>query len=105
MDNKGFTLIEIVVTVAILLAVSVIAVPNIVNITSKNKAKQHERIKETIIIAKNTYCDFNSCSSGVTIQKLIDEKLIDKESIEEFIKIDTCTILEDEEELSNSCIK
>jgi len=77
MNKYGFTLIEIISVIAILLIFSLIALPTINNRLNKNDEKKREIIEQSIIDAATTYCDFNDCSSLVYVTTLISENLLD----------------------------
>lgn len=54
-NNKGFTLIEIIATIGILLLIATITVPSVISIRNINKNKNAERIKDNILTAAKTY--------------------------------------------------
>ena len=55
LNKKGFTLVELLAVVVILLAISVIAVSSISAAIERNKAKQNEAKKEIIISYAKLY--------------------------------------------------
>ena len=104
MNKKGFTLVELVVTIAILVTVTLVAVPSIANMTNRNKQKQKDRIEQLILDAKDTYFSFNESESTVTVSKLINEKLIDENSISDIVN-STCSIGKSATQINNTCFK
>ena len=99
--NKGFTLIEIIITLAILALLIAVSVPNIMRIIDKNKEKQSERINELIVDATRVFIgrnyeagesdardlvrDFRAKDIPeftITVQDLKDEKLIEKNFVD-----------------------
>ena len=57
LNNKGFTLVELLAVVVILLAISVIAVSSISSAIERNKAKQNESKIEIILSYAKLYYD------------------------------------------------
>ena len=55
MNNKGFTLLEIILVVAILGVITLIVVPSVSSILNKNKNDQYENLKKSIISAAKMY--------------------------------------------------
>ena len=55
MNNKGFTLIEVIATVIILSLIALIAYPTLTNTLKKNKDMQIENFKESAELAADTY--------------------------------------------------
>ncbi len=104
MENKGFTLVEIVVTVAILLAAAAISIPSVITMNNNNKEKQKKRVEQIVIDAKDSYCNFNECSGEIELSTLINNDLLDEEDIEEYINLG-CTIDASATKLAPSCIK
>ena len=105
MNKKGFTLVELIVTIAILLSITLVAIPSVSKMKSNNEKKQKGRIEQIIIDAKDTYCDFNTCNSEIEIKALIDQKLLDRDTIDNIIDIDNCKITNDSTKLNQQCFK
>lgn len=57
LNNKGFTLVELLAVVVILLAISVIAIASISSAIERSKAKQDDAKKEVIISYAKLYFD------------------------------------------------
>ena len=56
--KRGFTLVELVVTIAIMLAIVTIAVPSAINLSNKSKKKSHDlQIKEFLSAAESYVLD------------------------------------------------
>ena len=65
--NKGFTLVELLAVVVILLAISIMAISSISAAIERNKAKQDETKKEVLIsYAKLYYDEHKNTYSGIT---------------------------------------
>lgn len=72
MNNKGFTLVEVIAVVVILSIVGAIAVPSVTHILKENKVKNCENLKKSIISAcgvyvsdnRNTILNDKSCSDN-----------------------------------------
>lgn len=86
LNKKGFTLVELLAVVVILLAISVIAVSSISAAIERNKMKQNESKIEIIVSYAKLYYDDHKNSLGVsgsiTLQKLIDEGYMTEEEIQ-----------------------
>ena len=54
-NNKGFTLIEILATISILVIIVSIALPSIISMKDRNIEKNEENIKEIITTAAEVY--------------------------------------------------
>lgn len=89
MDDKGFTLIELIATVAIMALVSILAYPSIRNALSSNKASSCKYYEKSLVIAAKSYIqkespDIIESSGGtfpsnfnITMQTLIDTGYIE----------------------------
>lgn len=58
-NNKGFTLVELLAVIVILLAISVIAIPNITASLERNKNKMSESQKKLIASSAELYISEN----------------------------------------------
>lgn len=82
LNNKGFTLVEILAVIVILAIVSAIMVPTVTGVLNQNKEKSYENLKKTIISSAKIYVSNNrydislmeTCSSGkkVKIKQIAD---------------------------------
>ena len=54
-NNKGFTLVEIIAVIGLLVLISSITIPSIIKMNNKNKEKNYNRIVDTIITAAENY--------------------------------------------------
>jgi len=81
LNKKGFTLVELLAVVVILLAISVIAVSSISAAIERNKAKQNEAKIEVIISYAKLYYDEHKNDYGSNVCIDIDRlDLSDSES-------------------------
>lgn len=91
MNNKGFTLIELIMVIALLAVIALLTTPNIIKLIEKNKVDNYNSTIDTIIKATEVYVsnnkynlDFNGeyCSPSdtkdiytyITLEDLIDSK-------------------------------
>ena len=80
MKKNGFTLIEILVVIVLLAAVSVAVGVNMSGMNERQKAKQIKEYNETLEKAACVYAETNNIltNSEVTVKKLIDSGFINK---------------------------
>ena len=79
MNKKGFTIVELLVTVALLAIISTISVISITSFINKNKENNYEILKNTIIQASKEYVADNrygNIDSSITAQYLLDNHYI-----------------------------
>ena len=89
MNNKGFTLVELLAVVVILASISIVAV---VNVSSSLKRRDTRECLEQIAIVKNSakiYFSLNDDKTSVTLATLIDEGYIDGDNKINKLKKDT----------------
>lgn len=74
LNKKGFTLVELLAVVVILLAISVVAVSSISSAIERNKEKQNESKEEIILSYAKLYYDShkNSETDGCIDLNLLD---------------------------------
>ncbi len=78
MNNKGFTLIELILVIAIIALLSLIFTPNILSLVNRNNANSYNDTIDSVISATNVYVSNNrynlsiSCSSNETTVTLDD---------------------------------
>lgn len=83
LNKKGFTLVELLAVVVILLAISVIAVSSISAAIERNKEKQNESKIEIIISHAKLYYDEHKNSLGasgyidITVLDLNESEIVD----------------------------
>ena len=84
LNNKGFTLIEVLLVVAILSVLALIMIPTVGNLIEQNRSDNFNNLKNSIISAAKLHVSDNryslgiSCQSGdpsfnVTLRELVDE--------------------------------
>ena len=83
MNNKGFTLMEIIIVIALLATLSVVMGLNMTNTMKNQKEKEKEEYKEKITNAACVYADLddtcrNNGSCLISISTLIENGLLDK---------------------------
>ena len=84
-NKKGFTLVEILVVVALISVIMIIAIPSIMSVNKKMNEREFAAKKELIISAAEMYGKDNkdslfpgsSTTSSVTVQVLLDNKYIE----------------------------
>ena len=54
-NNKGFTLVELIATVTIMLLITIIAIPTSMNFINRGKTTQYNQIKSEIEQAADKY--------------------------------------------------
>ena len=57
MNKKGFTLVELLVTISIIISLTAIVIVGVVSISNRSKEQAYERVKEQIITAAEQYFD------------------------------------------------
>ncbi len=87
MNKKGFTLIEAIVSIALIALVSTILVVSITNLRKKQNEKDWKKLVDRVETATEAYLEFNSeikttVYSGTTqyvlIEELVNEGLLDE---------------------------
>ena len=71
MNNKGFTLIEMIMVIAILAMLAVLTTPNVIKMINKNKADNYNSVIDSIVSSCDLYVSdkryelrFNNTCSG-----------------------------------------
>lgn len=64
LNNKGFTLVELLAVIVILLAISMVAIPNITASLEKNKNKLSDSQKKIIVSSAELFISENKNSLG-----------------------------------------
>ncbi len=85
MNNKGYTLIELIITVAILAIITFIVFPTVLNIQAENNQTKYETYQESIEYAGKLYVDIyqkdlftkgQAKTCVITYDNLLEEDLI-----------------------------
>ena len=84
MNNKGFTLLEIILVVAILGVITLIAVPSVSSILNRNKNDQYDNLKKSIISAAKMHVSDNRYDLGI-VCNTTNEKLTLTITLEELV--------------------
>lgn len=105
MNKKGFTLIELLMVIAIITIISMILIPNVINMISTNKQKSCESLKKNIISATKLYVNENkydlnfTCNKpqaistqAISISKLIEAGKIDGDINNDDLKAKSVTV-------------
>lgn len=79
MNNKGFTLVELLAVIVLLLAISVLAVTNVTASLKRTEEKEIESQTKIAINAAKIYFSLNKDISSVLVSKLISEGYIKNE--------------------------
>lgn len=92
MNNKGFTLIEMIMVIAILAMLAVLTTPNVIKMINKNKKDNYNSVIDSIVASCDLYTSDNrynlnfndTCSSNyettpnvstsITLQDLVNSK-------------------------------
>lgn len=93
-NKKGFTLVELLATIAILGIISIIALPQINKIMQENSKRKFEKYGESIITASKLYTDSytkDMFGNNVVGCKNIDLNTLMEKGLIEDIKIDNAT--------------
>lgn len=87
LNRKGFTLIELMVVIAILVVIMGIALPNITSSIERSKQKQIETKRKLVVSAGELYFDRHksTCNKeqGVTLNALVSDDLVTEEEVED----------------------
>lgn len=88
LDNKGFTLVELIAVLVILISVMMVTIPAVNSSLEKNKDKQLESTKKLLENASEFYVtnnkdriDFDNTSCYIDINDLVYEQYVDKDAI------------------------
>ena len=115
MNNKGFTMIELLAIVTVLVTILIVSFPTIINMTKKDKERQYDDMVSTLCKAGETYIYENQDEFpklgqvgevfNLKIKKLIDDKLVDSniENSKTNMKVENSTLkykVEDDKSLS-----
>ena len=94
LDNKGFTLVELLAVLVILIAISSIAIPTISSSLDRNKKKQNDAKAKLVVSAAELYItdkknnvNFDADHCFVMVSDLVREDYFDED---EDIPGDTC---------------
>lgn len=92
-NNKGFTLVELLGVIVVLLAIMLVAIPSIASTYEKNKQKIDKQKKQNIISAAEIYVsvhlksdfdkynNFWNGSCGIKLSELLHKNLITKNEL------------------------
>lgn len=93
-NNKGFTLVELLGVVVVLLAIMLVAIPSVASTYEKNKNKIDEQKKQNIISAAEIYAsvhlksdnisgynNFLDGNCGISLKNILEEDLITKNEL------------------------
>jgi len=88
LNNKGFTLVELIAVLVILISVMMVTIPAVNSSLEKNKDKQLESTKKLLENASEFYVtnnkdriDFDNTSCYIDINDLVYEQYVDKDAI------------------------
>ena len=79
MNQKGFTFIELIGIILVLLAICLVSFPTILNMAKKSDKNVYEEYKNTICLAAKTYVTNEEIEeSEIFVSDLIDLKYIER---------------------------
>ena len=89
LNNKGFTLVELLAVIAILIIIALVAIPNISSSIERTKDKQDAAIKRVIKSAGDLYTSnnkskFNSGGNCLSVSILINEDYLDEADVSSY---------------------
>ena len=79
-NNKGFTLVEVIAVVAILAVLLILLIPNVSNLLNKGENDAYDSLKQSILVAANDYVKDNRYDiviSGNVVSSIGGKKLED----------------------------
>ncbi|MBQ7141108.1 MAG: type II secretion system protein [Bacilli bacterium] len=93
MNKKGFTLVEIIATISIMLLITTLAVPAVISLLSKSEDKLDNAVKKQLVSYAKTYMkdndyvnNINAFEEGeiycISIDDLTDENFVDQDNNE-----------------------
>lgn len=83
--KKGFTLVELIVTIALLAIIGTIIAVNIVGLTRQQQAKEKIRIESALKAAVEAYVKVNNLTNGcIKIDDLINENYIKESEVSDY---------------------
>ena len=95
LNNKGFTLVELLAVLVILIAIMSIAIPSISSSLERSKAKEREQKEKIILSAAELYVTDHrnnfAESDTVSINSLIDENYLKVEDTKDDDDKQICT--------------
>lgn len=92
LNNKGFTLVELLAVVVILVIIMLVAIPNISSSIERRKIKNETKMKEVIIDASELYVDkktnLNWCYNKkciMSVSDLVNDGYLVKNEVKDYI--------------------
>ena len=83
MNKKGFTLVELIATIAIILLLGLIVTPKVMNVINENRIKGYEEIERRLEEAAGKYIIENYTDSSLPFIKIEKNQLIEGKYIDE----------------------
>ena len=88
MNNKAFTLVELIAIIVVLAAIFLVSFPTFINMTKSNEEKKYTQMVEDLCLAGETYIysnieDFEELSTSssniqITVESLINDGIVNK---------------------------
>ena len=79
LNKKGFTLVELLVVIVIILAIMLVALPSINNTLEKSKTKDNSRTKELIESAASIYAnDMGITNGNISLSDMVSSGYLTK---------------------------
>lgn len=100
MNNKGFTLVELLAVILILIGIAGVSVFGITSSLEKNDKRECERQKEIIENAAKVYFSLNTGDNEVNVSELVSEGYFDEDDVS---KNSSALVKKDGYEILNGC--
>ena len=90
LNNRGFTLVELIAVLVILISVMMVTIPAVSTSLEKNKVKQIESTKKLLVNASEFYVTNNKSNINfsndycyIRLDILVSEKYVDKDAVKD----------------------
>lgn len=101
MDNKGFTLVELIVTIGIIIILGLLIVPKTLSIINESREKGYKEIENRLIDAAGKYIVEEYIDNDTTSIIITKDQLIEKNYIGEIYDLNDNSICDASVEVRN----